>query len=203
MKTKRLTPLLPFSRTDSKKIEFALLLLLLISRTAQAQSLRVSVEHFPAESSVSLACLVVDAPEGELWESVDQGFQVEVLYTLRLYRKSTGLFRFLGDKIIEDAEAARIGEYDPFTGLYLIHDTFSGGTLHSDDRESFFSKLLRIEGIRFEIPREEASYYILAEARISPIKLKPPLTILSIFPKRNRHQTDWTRIPVPGGEALP
>ena len=202
MKTKRLTPLLPFSKTDSKKIELALILLLLTAAAAHAQTLHVSVEPFPVESAVSLDCLVAEAPERELWESVDGGFQVEVAYTLRLYRKSTGLFRFLGDKIVEDAETARTGEYDPFSGLYLIHDTYSGGTIRSDNRESFLSKLLRIDDIRFEIPREEGSYYILAEAEISPIKLKPPLTFLSVFSKRNRYHTDWIRTPVPGGEAL-
>ncbi|MFP4564472.1 MAG: hypothetical protein ACLFRY_14310 [Spirochaetia bacterium] len=197
-----MTPLLPFSKTDSKKIELALILLLLTAGAAHPQTLHVSVEHVPAESAVSLDCLVVEAPEEELWESVDGGFQVEVVYTLRLYRKSAGLFRFLGDKIVEDAEPTRTGEYDPFSGLYLIHDTYSGGTIRSDNRNSFLSKLLRVDDIRLEIPREEGSYYILAEAEISPIKLKPPLTILSVFSKRNRYHTDWIRIPVPDGEAF-
>lgn len=202
MKTKLSTQLSAFSKIGSKKIELILALILIAPCAAKAQSLEISVERSSTESPVFLSGRVVDAPEDELWESVDQGFQVEVAYTVRLYRESTGLFRFLGDRIIEDIKPARIGEFDPFTKLYLIHDTGTGRTIRSNDRNAFLEDLLRIDRIPLEIPRERGSYYILAGAEISPIKLKPPLTILSIFSKRNRYQTDRHRADVPYGEVI-
>jgi hypothetical protein len=195
--------LLPFSKKGSKKIELPLLLLILLVSPLQGQSLRISVEPFPSESTLKVDCAVVDAPEDQLWESVEEGFQVEVTYTLRLYKRSTGIFRFLGDRIVEDAEPTRTGEYDPFTRLYVIHDTGTGKSLRTDTRRDFLSELLHIEDVRFEIPREEASYYILASAEISPVKLKPPLTILSIFSKRNRYVTDWHETALPAEEVSP
>lgn len=203
MKTKRLTPLSPFSKRGSKKIELALLFLLLTPLTPGSQTLELSVESYPEQSAVLLDCVVSGAPEDELWESVEEGFQVEVAYTVRLYRTNTGLFRFLGDRIVEDAEPSRIGEYDPFTKLYLIHDTATGRTIRADNRDSFLSQLLRIRDIRFELPREEGAYYLLAGAEISPVKLKPPLTILAVFSKKNRYQTDFHRVDIPEKGAAP
>jgi len=145
-----------------------------------------------------------DAPEEEILEALRSGFRTEVLLQIRVYRPSPILPGLLPDLLQDEHEVVHVATWDPFQLVYTLDSSFSGRITFSHPFLLMVG-LTRLRGFPLPILRDvgpEEARHILVRARVSPVKLRPPLNILTLFNFSPYHQSSWTRLEyqIGGGE---
>jgi hypothetical protein len=175
-----------------------LILLLLSSTAVSAQEARLdamlrrgrvyaAVDYLDsrfAESGVSASQEVLSS----LWE----GLRAEIVFQLRLYRRSSGPFAFLGDRLLTEHRLYQIASFDFYENRYKIQ---------RDDREAVeYGGEAEFLDAFFSLPETELGeiemgdgqdYYLLARVRMMPVKIIAPLNIITLFSSDTAFTTPW------------
>jgi len=139
--------------------------------------------HF-AERGVSASQDVLSS----LWE----GLRAEIAFQLRLYRRNSGPFAFLGDRLLTERRVYQIASFDFYENRYKIQrDERSTGEYvgEAEFLDAFFSLPETELG---EIETEESDdYYLLVRVRMMPVKIIAPLNIITLFSTDTVFTTPW------------
>ena len=123
-----------------------------------------------------------------LWE----GLRAEIAFQLRLYRRNSGPFAFLGDRLLTERRVYQIASFDFYENRYKIQrDERSTGEYvgEAEFLEAFFSLPETELG---EIETEESDdYYLLVRVRMMPVKIIAPLNIITLFSTDTVFTTPW------------
>ena len=123
-----------------------------------------------------------------LWE----GLRAEIAFHLRLYRRNSGLFAFVGDRLINEQRVYQIASFDFYENRYKIQrDDETAGEYRGEAEflDAFFS-LPEIDLGEIETAEGE-DYYLLARVRVMPVKIIAPLNIITLFSSDTVFTTPW------------
>lgn len=130
----------------------------------------------------------------ELVDQLENGLKAEIIYTIQLYEKQTGFFRFLGDRLITELNITKEASWDMFNKQFMLkgeRDTIHQFSESSDLLREFFA--LKDFRIGIDSLVENESNYLLARIEYKPIKLSAAMRLLSFFSSRDTVTTDWER----------
>jgi hypothetical protein len=153
-----------------------------------AATLRVALDG----SRVSVSLDYRDPRREEVLKALEEGLTAEIQFQLRLYRRQTGFFRFLGDRIIVERRISQTARYDAFEGRYLIRrqDREAGAFGEAGQALEAFCALS--DYVLADLAGQEAGqYYVAARARLTPVKMVAPLNIITMFLPRMAFSSPW------------
>ncbi len=132
-------------------------------------------------------------PAREILERLKDGLKSEIRFDVRVYQKTTGIFRFLGDKLIGECHPAYEAQWDEFSNQFVVttdnHHTYRFATARAFVA-FFFSLSYYPTAIRLATDR---GYYMLTSIEVDATKLAPPLNMISLLVPLDRHTTAWER----------
>jgi hypothetical protein len=114
--------------------------------------------------------------------SLEEGLTSQIFFQFRVYYRNHGFFALFGDRLILEKRFSYNAYKDFFLDQYVIQldDLPSVYFDTMDDFLTFFSMM--IDNQLIEAHRVNSTdYYVLAKVSINPVKLEPPLHIISLF----------------------
>jgi hypothetical protein len=185
-------------RKNFKKIEpawiISVLLLFFAPNQISPQDIELKAEQ--SNGLLSVSARLESMPYGELFTSLQDGLEAEIIFQLRLYQKAKGLFSILGDRLRwqqEPSHSARMNLYD---GTYSLIAS-SGEILNFERREDFIESFssIRIQAPYSFEPENRGDYYLRARIRLNHVKLVPPLNLIYILGPIG-FTTDWKEMAI-------
>jgi hypothetical protein len=198
-----LTPWKSSSRTASRRSELPrllplplLLLLALAALPAAGQGLSLSVSR---EGPLVRAGVVFRWDrEQELFSTLREGLESRITFTLRAFEKSPGLLSLLGDRLLAEKTVARSAYFNFLDNTYVVEEADGARAAYTDLGallKGFFSvpsaSLLVLGSAR------RGPCYVTARAQFDPVRLMPPLTIVSLAGAAATTTTPWVRAEIP------
>lgn len=141
--------------------------------------------------------------------SLHDGLESLITFTLRCYEHRPGLAGLFGDTLLAQRTVVRVAFYDFFDRRFVVEQ--DGERASYADETGFLAAFFTLRGIELAPAtgtRTAAgagtgpSRYVAARAQYDPVRLSPPLTILTLFGVAARHTTPWVRQAVPAETAL-
>jgi hypothetical protein len=133
----------------------------------------------------------------ELVSSLRQGLESRITFTARVYEKRQGIFPFPGDRMLAERRFSRSAFWD-FLDERFVVETDTG------ERVSFASVNELLEGFfslsempLYVRPPASAALYVMARAQFEPVRLMPPLTLVSIVGRAATYTSPWVRREAP------
>jgi hypothetical protein len=132
--------------------------------------------------------------EQELVSSLQQGMEARIIFTLRLYQRRKGFLPFLGDRLLKETQVARSAFWDFLDRKFVVESDDGSRVDYTTAPElllGFFS--LKDFPLAPLPPRAGESRYVTARARLEPVRLMPPLTIVTLAGAAASYTTPWER----------
>jgi hypothetical protein len=123
-----------------------------------------------------------------LWD----GLRAEITFQLRLYKRSSGVFAFIGDRLLHEKRVYKIASFDFYENRYKIRkgDSVEGEYAAETEFLDAFYSLRETELGEIEIG-DRGDYYLLARVRMMPVKIIAPLNIITLFSSETVFTTPW------------
>lgn len=169
-----------------------LLLAALAASPAAAQSLDMGLRVHPDNIRADLWFRW--NKEQELVSSLQQGMEARIVFTLRLYQRRRGIIPFLGDKLILETHVARSAFWDFLDRTFVVESDDGSRAVYPTAAElldGFFT--VRNFTVSAFPPGSGGERYVTARARLEPVRLMPPLTIVTLAGAAASYTTPWER----------
>jgi len=175
---------------------------------AQALALAVTAAGDSVRADVVFSDVAADDPAATLRD----GLESRITFTLRCYEHRPGIAGLLGDALLAQRTVVRAAFYDFFDRRFVVEQ--DGRRASYADEAGFLAAFFTLRDVELlpaaETPRSVGPRsgdrtdqgairrrYIAARAQYDPVRLSPPLTILTLFGVAARHTTPWERRDVP------
>ena len=190
------------SKTDSRKnrpvrpvgrgLLIAAFLALLGTVPTFAQSLELSVTASP---DVLLANLWFRwNKEQELVSSLQNGMEARIVFTVRVYQRRVGFLSFLRDKLLVEKRVERSAFWDFLDRKFVVESQDGSRTDFTSAPDLLFGFFSLHDFPVLRLPAgSEGSRYVTARARLEPVRLMPPLTIVTLAGAAASYTTPWER----------
>jgi len=137
-----------------------------------------------------------DPRSGQVLAALEDGLASEIQFQLRLYRRQRGPFAFLGDRLASELRLVRTARYDRFERRYRILSPGAPEARFADAR-SFLEAFFALGPLALgAIPAGDAArYYVQSRVRLAPVKIVPPLKLITLFYPQT--SSPWLRKELP------
>jgi hypothetical protein len=162
----------------------------------------------PSGDRVRVTVAYAPAPGDTLQRTLRDGLESRITFTVRLYERRAGLAALFGDALLDEISVSRVAFYDALAGRYVVEQ--DGEPAAYADGPSFADGFFSLRGLALDggtraggeaAPGRERTRYVAARVQYDPVRLSPPLTILTLFGVAERATTPWARRDVPGVPA--
>jgi hypothetical protein len=185
------------SRRSRAAVRAGLLILVLAALTvsaapAPAQSLDLGVTS--RSDGIRASLLFRWNKNNELVTSLRDGMEARIVFTLRVYQRRGGFLPFLRDRLMAETTVARSAFWDFLDRTFVVESddgTRSVFQTAPDLLQGFFS-LTDFLVLRSP-PHHGEMRYVTARARLEPVRLMPPLTIVTLAGAAASYTTAWER----------
>ena len=127
----------------------------------------------------------------EILASLREGHRSEIHYEARIYKRTAGISQLMGDRLIAESSVLYEARWDELNERYivLIDEEHEIGF---EDPNRLTSFLLSLNKHRITLQDDpEGEIYLLCRAQIEPIRLVPPLTLMTFLLPKFRTTTPW------------
>ncbi|MGO9409323.1 MAG: DUF4390 domain-containing protein [Spirochaetia bacterium] len=132
--------------------------------------------------------------EQELVSSLQNGMEARIVFTLRVYQRRGGLFPFLGDKLLTETSVARSAFWDFLDRKFVVESDDGSRTAYTSAPDLLLGFLSLADfPVSRLAPREGDRQYVSARARLEPVRLMPPLTIVTLAGAAASYTTPWEK----------
>jgi len=137
--------------------------------------------------------------EEEILSALEQGLESEIVYHFRLFERTTGIFSFLGDRLLSQEAIGFTASLDRFNNTYVIDPTQGEPRLFKE-KNDFLCRFLELEAHAFSEfqPEPDKQYYLRARIQLTPAVISGPLSIILLF-FRTGITTEWIELAVEPG----
>ena len=136
--------------------------------------------------------------QDELFSTLREGLESRISFTVRAFERKTGLLAVLGDRLLVERTIARSAFFNFLDGTYVVEDEAGGRVIYSD-LEALLKGFFTVETAALVRLRPErlAPCYVMARAQFEPVRLMPPLTIVSLAGAAATSSTPWVGAEMP------
>lgn len=172
----------------------ALLVLLYVSLPAGGQNVKLQAEM---KGSTILASVSFRwEREEELLSSLRDGLESRISFTVRLYEKRPLLLPFLGDALAAEKSVSRNAFFDFLEGEFVVETENGLRTMFENPRD------LLVGFFNISVPIDARGLlqkpYVSVRVRFDPVRLMPPLTIVSLIGATGAYTSPWIQQEVSG-----
>jgi len=162
----------------------------------------------PSGGGVRVTVAYSPGPADTLERTLRDGLESRITFTVRLYERRAGLAALFGDALLDEISVSRVAFYDTLAGRFVVEQ--DGEPAAYADGPSFADGFFSLRGLALDggtrTGGEEAAgrgrtRYVAARAQYDPVRLSPPLTILTLFGVAARAPTPWARRDAPAAPA--
>ena len=173
----------------------ALPCLLLIAFPLAAQSVELRVDARGAAITADLAFRWDKVRE--LVDGLRDGLESTVTFTFRVHEKRSGLLPLLRDPLLAEKTVARNAFWDFLDDTFVVESDAGGRTEYPREEDLLrnYLSLTAVPLYRFTGGWRPACY-VVARAQFEPVRLVPPLTIVSLAGSASTFTTPWVRAEV-------
>ena len=197
MRQRPLTPSRSSSRTGSRRSEARLLLLLAAAGLCAAAPLAAqSVDlEVNARGAVIATTLHFRWPRtAELVESLRQGLESRITFTVRLYEQRRPALLFSRDRLLSQQVVSRSVFWDFLDGVFVVERDGDRQRTYPDDA----TLLEGLFGLDEVFPFSAGGMarrvlYVSARAQFEPVRLMQPLTLVGLVGAASTVATPWVR----------
>jgi hypothetical protein len=188
------------SRTGSRKsrlpLAFGVAALVLLPGLAAAQTVDLSVSTRASMLSASLSYHGEQIPE--VVSMVRKGLESRITFTVRLYEKRSSPIPFIGDRMVTQKRVARSAFWDFLDDRFVV-ESDDGAQVTYGSAEEFLKGFFILNDLFLsDVPRDARRLlYVTARAQFEPVRLMPPLTLVSLVGGAAISTTPWVRKDVP------
>jgi hypothetical protein len=140
-----------------------------------------------------------------LERTLRDGLESRITFTVRFYERRTGLSAIFGDALLDERRVSRVAFYDTLAGRYVVEQ--DSGAAAYPDGASLADGFFMLRGLGLDAAEDSGrARYVAARVLYDPVRLSPPLTILTLFGVAARVATPWVRRDVaaaPAADTLP
>jgi len=173
-------------------IQLAGIMLLIVGFPAWSESTE-SQGYALVEGQLLVSLSLRNPPTREILERLREGLKSEIRFDVRVYQKTSGIFGFLGDKLIGECHPAYEAQWDEFSSQFIVanddHHLYRFATAPAFAK-FFFSLPYYATGVK--IPPGHG-YYMLTSVEVDATKLVPPLNMISLLVPIDRYTSAWER----------
>lgn len=186
------------SRTGSRRSKAArgccLLLFLLAAgaAAADAQSLGLGVTSGAEGIRVSLAFHW--NKENDLVTSLRDGMESRIVFTLRVWEKRSGFLPLFRDRVILETTVARSAFWDFLDKTFVVESDDGARAVFQNGPDLLRGFFTLTDYPLLHAPSRPGQLrYVTARARLEPVRLMPPLTIVTLAGAAASYTTAWER----------
>jgi hypothetical protein len=132
--------------------------------------------------------------EEEVAATLREGLESRITFTLRAWEKGRGIASLLGDRLLAETSVTRSAYPDVLEGTYTIEEA-DGARSSYRDPAALMRQFFSATGVTLRLPEDSRGRpsYVTARVLFEPVRLMPPLTIVSIAGAAATHTTPWVR----------
>ncbi len=162
----------------------------------QAQAIELSVA--PRGGFIAASLSFRWARADEVIDSLRAGLESRITFTTRLYESRRPAFSFAGDRLLFERTVARSAFWDFLDQVFVVEEEGIPQKTYTDPRElvrGFFA----LDEV-FTVDMASAvrrRLYVTARAQFEPVRLMPPLTLISLAGAAANVATPWVRREAP------
>jgi len=132
--------------------------------------------------------------EQELVSSLQNGMEARIVFTLRVYQRRGGFIPFLGDKLLAERRVERSAFWDFLDRRFVVESEDGSRTDYTSAPDLLFGFFSLHDFPVLRLPAgSEEQRYVTARARLEPVRLMPPLTIVTLAGAAASYTTPWQR----------
>jgi hypothetical protein len=130
----------------------------------------------------------------EVVSLVRKGLESRITFTVRLYEKRISIIPVLGDRMIAEKRVARSAYWDFLDGRFVV-EADSGAQATYGNAEEFLNGFFILDDVFLSVlPRDaRRGLYVTARAQFEPVRLMPPLTLVTMAGGAAVSTTPWAR----------
>jgi hypothetical protein len=134
------------------------------------------------------------ADVAELFQTLNKGLRVRIEYRIRISLSRSGLFGFLGDRLLAEYHPGVVGRWDQYRVAYVMEGDDGTERVYTDEA-AFYGDLFSLSDFRIPWPESprETGLVIEASAEYTPIVFVAGLSILSLFTANRSESSPWSR----------
>lgn len=149
------------------------------------------IDAVAQNTTISFDFAVKHYPESRIIQSLLDGHRSEVRYDFRLLRKATGLRKILGDRLVAEEQTTYIARWDAFDESFVVLIDGAAERVFKD-ANSFLEFFLSVENRVMTIEEILTDQdYLFCRWRIQPVKLVPPLTLMTLIKSDLQTISSW------------
>jgi hypothetical protein len=137
--------------------------------------------------------------QAELLATLRDGLESRITFSFRAFERGTGLLAILGDRLLGERTLTRSAYFDILDATYIVEED-GGARSASSDLDALVAGFFTADRVSVPAPVQAgraAACYVAARVHFEPVRLMPPLTIVSLAGAAVSHTTPWVRAEVP------
>jgi len=172
-----------------------LLVGLALAQGLMAQNVELAVSRDGGQAVVDVRLAWPDTA-GLLSSLKEDLLESRISFSVRLLENRRTLLPFLGDTVVKEIVLSRSAFYDFLRGVYVVEND-SGEEVLCDHPEDLLDAFFSWRGIHVEIDRSLSQPSVAARVQFDPVKLMPPLTIVSLAGPTGTYTSPWVQRRLP------
>ncbi len=183
-------PLKSSSKTGSRRSSAAAAALLLLAVSPPLFAQRVDLR---ALVRGGIICADVDFRwdrEQEFLNAVRDGLESRITFTARLYERRAAFLPFFRNVLVESRTFSQSAFFD-FLGNKYVVETDQGRRVVYDTEEELIRGFFSMPDITLAEISTVSDPYVTARVQFEPVRLMPPLTIVSLVGAAGTYTSPW------------
>lgn len=126
----------------------------------------------------------------ELLSALQDGLESRITFTLRLFEKRPAALPFLENSLVVEKSISQSAFYDFLEHKYIV-ESEGGGRRSFDRPEDLINGFFSWTGIALDSRARLRSPFVTARVQFDPVRLMPPLTIVSLIGATGTYTSPW------------
>jgi hypothetical protein len=132
-----------------------------------------------------------------LVDSLRSGLESRITFTVQLFQRRTGLFPLGRDRMLAEKVVVHSAFWDFLDERFVVEEEAGTRTSYESGADLLAGFLAVRDLPLFEQGRGARGLYVTARARLEPVRLMPPLTLVTLVGAAATLTTPWVRKDMP------
>ena len=199
MRRRPSTPFRSCSTIASKRSRVAVLICsLLVGGAASGNAQSIELSLAPRGGLIAASLSFQWARADGVIDSLRAGLESRITFTTRLYESRRPAFSFAGDRLLSERTVTRSAFWDFLDHVFVVEQEGIPQKAYVDPRELIRGFFVLDQVFNVDMASAmRRRLYVTARAQYEPVRLMPPLALISLVGAAARVTTPWVRRDAP------